>query len=476
MKIDWDIVDQITNNVAFYTDRYDRYTLYAEYQKAKQCMEFYPVDSEEFESCIRVWYRMYSGKRDTPSVARIIEYIKDEANFYENLKAVEPYARVAGNLYDGLEYFLADRSRRVVTIADGVWKISTEPQHKFLSTKNFEEQVLPQKSEENLIDLLAPLVNLHGDDLTLFAIWLTQALSCGTNYGVMLSAERGSGKSSLTRAISRIVDPSEVDTTILQTKLEDFQNYLANHYVACFDNVREIPTDYSDTLCAAITGTTVAKRQLFKDRDEVRLKLHNIVVMNGIGIFPKESDLAERFLFFELKKIKPAEAKSDYELNQLLEHNRPLIFGAICDLLAKATTIRKKLHPKRPTRMVDCYTEMLAVAIAMGMSEVEFHRLITANVARLNATCAGSPVVQAVCEYMNGPKAGKRKVAQTSTKFFEAVKANYSGDQADLPGRAAEFSKALKAECAELMKAGFGCLVDDTGVEGSVITVIRNKN
>ena len=297
MKIDWDIVDQITNNVAFYTDRYDRYTLYAEYKKAKQCLEFYPVDSEEFESCIRVWYRMFSNCRDVPSEKRIIQYIKDEANYYEELEVVEPYARVAGNLQEGIEYFLADRSRRVVTITNGEWKISTEPQHKFLSTRTFEAQVAPQRSDENLLELLAPLVNLHGDDLLLFAIWLTQALSCGTNYGVMLSAERGSGKSSLTRAISRIVDPSEVDTTILQTKLEDFQNYLANHYVACFDNVREIPTDYSDTLCAAITGTTVAKRQLFKDRDEVRLKLHNIVVMNGIGIFPKESDLAGKSLF-----------------------------------------------------------------------------------------------------------------------------------------------------------------------------------
>ena len=284
MTIDWDIVDQIIEKVAFYVDRYDRYTLYAEYQKAKKCMEFYPVESKEFESCLRVWYRNLSKERDVPSVKRIIEFIQDEANYYEELETVEPYARIAGNLKDGIEYFLADRSRRVVRIANGAWEISSEPQFKFLSTRTFDSQVEPKQSEESLLDLLAPLVNLHGDDLKLFAIWLTQAFSCGTRYGVMLSAERGSGKSSLTRAISKILDPSEVETTIMQTRLEDFQNYLANHCLACFDNVREIPTDYSDTLCAAITGSTVVKRQLFKDRDEVRLKLHNVVVMNGIGI------------------------------------------------------------------------------------------------------------------------------------------------------------------------------------------------
>jgi hypothetical protein len=125
---------------------------------------------------------------------------------------------------------------------------------------------------------------------------------------------------------------------------------------------------------------------------------------------------------------------------------------------------------------MDAYTEMLAIAIAMGLSESEFHRLISQNIKRLNAACIGSPVVQAVCEYMNGPKAGTSKVVEHSTVFFENVKANYSGQQADLPGRAAEFSKAIKAECASLLKAGFGVLVDDTGATGSVIRVVRYKH
>lgn len=475
MKIDWDVVDQIINSVAFYTDRYDRYTLYAEYQKAKKCLEFYPVNSTEFRSCLRVWYRNLTKERDTPPVDRIIQYIQDESNYFEDLKAVSPCARMAGNLYDGLEYFLADTSRHVVSIYDGRWEVSKESQYKFLSTKAFDEQVIPKKSDKSLLALLTPIVNLHGDDLALFAIWLTHAFCCGTRYGVMLSAERGSGKSSLTRTISSLVDPSEVDTTILQTKLEDLQNYLANHCLACFDNVREIPTEYSDTLCAAITGTTVAKRQLFKDREEVRLKLQNVVVMNGIGIFPKESDLAERFLYFQLQKIRPEEAKSDHELKQIFDRDRPLILGAICDLLAKATTLIKSLEPKRPTRLVDAYTSMLAIALAMGMSETEFHRLITQNIAQLDASCKGTPIVRAIREYMDGPKAGKRKVIQPSTSFFNSVKANYTGQHSDLPGRSAEFSKAIKAECSNLLKAGFWCLVDDTGVEGSVITVVRSK-
>ena len=476
MKIDWNVVDTILNNITFYTDTHDRYTLYAEYRKNKNCLEFYPIDSNEFHSCLRIWYRHVSGLRSTPNVGEILQYIKDESNFFEELKSVEPQARIAGNLKDGIEYFLADPLRQVIAIRDGRWELTSASCFKFLSTRNFGSQVVPQANNEDLLDLLAKFTNLQGDNLTLFAIWFIQAFSGGSHYGIMLSAERGSGKSTLTKAISKLLDPSEVDTSLLQTKLEDFQNYLANHYLATFDNVREIPTDFSDTLCTAITGGTVAKRKLFSDRDEVRLKLHNTVILNGIGIFPKESDLAERFLYFKLEKLKPEQSKSDYELKKLLEDSRPLILGCVFDLLAKASTIRKKLRPKKPTRMNDAYAEMLAIAIAMGLSETEFDRLITENTKQLNKACLGSPIVQAVTEYMNGPHAGKRKIVESSTHFYEKVKANYSGPKSDLFSRSAEFSKALKAECATLMKAGFSSLVDDTGTTGSTITIIRNKN
>ena len=475
MEIKWHIVDQMLDDVTFYTDQLDRYTIYAEYEKREGIKEFYPIDSQDFQSCLRVWYRQYTKSRNTLAVKEILQYIQDEAIFFEDFEAVEPFARIAGNLKDGIEYFIADRKHQVVQISANGWKVTNSPHHKFLSTNSFQAQVIPSRSSKTLLELLDPLVNLTGDDLLLFAIWLTQAFSCGSHYGVMLSAERGSGKSSLTRAISKLVDPSPVETTIMQTKLQDLQNYLANHYLASFDNVREIPTDYSDTLCAAITGASVAKRQLFTDRDETRLMLHNLVVMNGIGIFPKEADLAERFLYFELKKIKASEARSDYDLAHLLNENRPKILGCIFDILSVACQKIQNLRPKSPKRRVDAYTEMLAIAQAMGLSEKEFHRLITENISRLNAVSQESAVVQAVKAYMDGPMAGKRKVMLTSTKFFDLVVANYPGDKAKLPCRAADFSKALKAECGALMKAGYGCLVDDTGESSSVIIVIRNK-
>lgn len=475
MALNWDYVDEILDKVIFYRDVYDRYVVYAEYSKREDCLEFYPINSKEFESCLRIWYRDVSGKRDSVPVGEILRYINDDSNFYDEFEQVLPHTRIAGNMRDGIEYYLANKQHQVVSVKNGRWRINNNPKHKFLTTSSCLEQIIPEKCEEDIIELLTPLVNLRGDDLLLFAIWLIQAFSSGTHYGLLLSAERGSGKSTLTRLIHKIIDPSKAETTLMQTNLENFQNHLANHYVCCFDNIRRIPVDHSDTLCTAITGGTVGKRQLYSDRDEVLLELHNIVVLNGIGIFPSESDLAERMLYFELKKISSDSAVSDYDLKQGFEEKRSKILGCIFDILAKATVSIKALRAKKPTRFVDAYTEMLAIALNMGVTEDRFHQMITDNISKMNRASAKTPVVEAVCEYMNGPAAGKRKVTLTSTEFFTNVKNNYSGKKSELGSRAAEFSKRISIEHDALESAGFRSIVDDTSPSASKITIIRKK-
>lgn len=118
---------------------------------------------------------------------------------------------------------------------------------------------------------------------------------------------------------------------------------------------------------------------------------------------------------------------------------------------------------------------MLAIAVALGLSEKEFHRLISDNIKKLHQACSASPLVEAICEYMNGPMEGKRKVVESSTDLFTHVRSNYSGNKGLLGARAAEFSKRLKMEHDALFAAGFSSIVDDSGSAGSTITILREK-
>lgn len=475
MATDMKIVDDILQNVEFYVDAIDRSTIYARYQKDGECIHFQRIDSADFQSCLRIWYSRIVSDGSEPNVSKIITYIRDDQNYYGEFPEVEPRTRVAGSLEDGLEYYLADKNNTVIEVVDGEWRVSKEPRYRFLTSSSQLKQLMPEETDRPLVDLLAPLVNLQGDDLTLFAIWLAQCFSGGAHYGLLLSAQRGSAKSTMTRLINKILDPSRASAMQLQRKLSDFQDVLSDNYLCCFDNLRSIPLEHSDSLAAAITGSTVAKRVLYTTRDISYVRLLNVVILNGVNLFPTESDLAERFLFFELKKISADKLRSDSELEALFADSRSAILGAIFETLAKASLIVNEPVSVKPTRMCEAYNEMVAIAKAMGISEKKFDSIIRANIAMMQKACAATPLVQAVVEYMEGPAHGKRKVVEKSSDFYRNVVSNYSGAKSTLPGSASEFSKRLKAEHDGLASAGFSSIVDDTGSISSKITIIRDK-
>lgn len=475
MATDMKIVNIMLENVEFYVDAVDRTEIYAEYRKDDSRVYFQRIDSADFASCLRIWYSRYARDNSKPSVEEIRTYIRDDQNYFGEFQEVQPYTRVAGSLATGIEYNLADRNNTVIEIRNGQWQVATKPTYRFLTSSSQLPQVMPKKTDKTLLELLAPLVNLNGDDLILFALWLAQAFCGGAHYGLMLTAQRGSSKSTMTKLVNRLLDPSRSSAMQLQRKLSDFLDVLSDNYLCCFDNLRSIPVEHSDAMAAAITGSTVAKRVLYTTRDISYVHLLNVIVLNGVHLFPSESDLAERFLLFELKKISADRLKSDTELETLFANSRGEILGAIFDLLAKAMKLIKEPVLVKPTRMAKCYYDLLAIARAMGLSEQKFDAIIKANVVSMQRACSATPLVQAVVEYMDGPAFGKRKVIEKSSDFYKKVVANYSGTRSSLPGSASEFSKRLKSEHDGLAAAGFSSIVDDTGSVSSTITIIRDK-
>lgn len=473
--MDLNVVEEILSDVTFYVDATDKTRIYAEYSKDDNRIHFQSIDSADFASCLRIWYHQTATDNSKARVSEILTAIRDQFNYFGCYPAIEPRIRVAGSLATDLEYYLADSKSRIIEVRNGSWGLCSDPQYRFLTSSSQMKQVLPKRTKKSLIDLLAPLVNLKGDDLLLFAIWLVQCFSGGSHYGLILTAERGSSKSTLTRLVNKVLDPSRASTMQLQRKLEDFRDVLADNYLCCYDNLRTIPVEHSDTLSAAITGSVVAKRVLYTTNDISYAKLLNVIILNGIDICPSESDLAERFLFFELKKLKPEELLPDSKIEEMFTQYRPLILGAIFETLAKASILIKQPVSIKPTRMAEAFGEMVAISRALGVDEKTFDKIIRANIDSMQKACSATPLVQAIAEYMNGPAFGKRKVVETSSDFFKHVVANYSGPRSTLPSSAATFSKRLKAEHDGLAAAGFSSIIDDTGPVSSTITIIRDK-
>lgn len=473
MKIDYNVIDKILDKIVLYDDFYDRDTVYAEFPKPNNQKCLSSIDGKAFKSFLRLMYCELADTDEELPVAPVLRRFHDISLHMGENERIKVYHRLAGKLSTGIEYFLADRQQQAVKInADGC-NISKDKEHQFIHREATLPQDAPIECEKNIFDLLAPYANLSGDSFKLFVIWLIQGFSSETHYILFLAAERGSGKSVLTSIISELLDPSPAPKCQLPSSQDDLQTLLANQYLCSFDNVREISKDQSDTFCIAVTGGTSPRRKKFCDSDMVYLPMRNVLVLNGIGIVPSEADLAERSLFFSLKKLTSAKLVSESKIMEAFAADKPYILHQIFDTLSKAMKIFPDLTPKDPPRMVDAYTEMLAIALALGITEADFGRMIAENTAVMDKARAVDPLVEAIAETMD--RHGKRKLEGSPTEIFNKVNRAYSGKSSLLPATPSAFGKKLNQLDAPLKAAGFRILLDDTGAKQNNMIIIRAK-
>lgn len=471
-----DAIQKITADVVFFQDRHNRDALYAEFTDGNNKQHFDRITSECFEAFLRMRYAETVSTKKELNTKRALRYIKDHYLYFGAPPLIDVFIRKAGSLTSDIEYDLLTPEAQVVRVTKNGWCVTTDSKNMFLRPPEALPQAIPQRTTDNLTDLLRPFVNLTGDDLVLFAVWLVQNFCDGNRNALLLMAEKGSGKSSSARIIRRILDPSLLDITPFPSKIDDLLVILGNTQLICFDNVGEISKDQSDVLCSAITSSTTAKRTLFSDCSLTLQKLRNVVVLNGISVAPKESDLAERFLMLTLKKITGKNMRPEREFWADFDSKLPSILGAIFDILSRAMRCAENytIDEDLP-RMADSFVDMSIIAQAMGLPSEEFRRIYDANVAKLKKARADTPLIEAIREYMHGPGAGKRVFEGTASQVYKAIKSNYSGNHSLLPGSASHFSRKLDGEHDSLKAAGFRANIDDSKPDGTHIRIIRLK-
>lgn len=473
MKYDNAVVNEILDSVVFYVDRNNCRIQYAEYTMPSGAVKFSNIDGEDFRAFLRISYANKANDDEPLSEAPIIQNLHDMHRCYNDLEMVDVYHRTAGNLYEGIDYYLGNSEQEVIQVRTTGFQQTSQSDRKFINRAGILPQVIPREGNNDIFTLLEPFVNIKGSSFKLFVIWLIQAFSCGSHFSVFFSAERGSGKSLLTHVINKLIDPSPGEACSMSRSLDDLETLLHTQYLVCFDNIDKFSKEFSDTFCVAVTGGTVPRRKKFYDTDIVYLQLHNILVFNGIGITPGEADLAERSLFFSMKKLKETELTPERELWAHFEKARPQILWCVFDVLAKAMQIVGSINPHKKARMADAYIEMLAIAYVLGISEEEFNDLLESSKKAMVEVSLNEPVARAVKEYME--QAEGRKLFGPSSEVFEKIKETYSGCVGPLPSTAAAFGKRLNQLDGVLKDLGYRVLLDDTGARHNTITIIKNK-
>ena len=445
-----EILDQ---DVSFYYDKDNPFSIYVEYAQYNGAVAFEPINSQMFEAFLGVNYRKRSGEKILPDFSRLLEITCQEVMYRRQNNGVRINRRVAGSISKGkIAYFLADKKWTTMKISAEGWKVAKGSKLKFIKDTFDEAQVMPVGGG-NLLALLRKYVNMDAESYKLFVVFVVQAFSrYSSHFAAIISSDKGTGKSTLTKVMRALIDPSVTGATLMPSNEGDLKNLLANSYMVCFDNTASLPTKFSNILCAAITGSKEAKRKLYTDCDQIILSLHNLVVLNGIDVVPFRSDLEERSLLFELQPISKQKRKTDQAFWNDFKKERASILGAIFDTLTKAmkllpTVIQKGLH-----RMADANLEMIAIAMALGISQDEFQKILDDNKKKLQeAYCQMNPFVDIVVSYMHG----RNDVNMAADALYRDMQSKIVGSAKAFPDSPSALSRRLNLEREALLAAGY---------------------
>lgn len=259
---------------------------------------------------------------------------------------------------------MGDTAGSVIEISDGAWDIAVRAPVLFRRTRLTGQ--MPKPYADGDVTRLWEFVPIAADDRPLLLAWMVQALTQpDTAHPIpALLAEQGSAKSTITRFLVDLVDPSPVPLRKAPRDADGWVTAANASWVVALDNLSgELPHWLSDALCRAVTGDGDVKRALYTDSDVAVIAFRRVPIINGIDLQITQGDLAERVLPIELPRV--GKRRNDAELAAEWA-------GARADILGGLLTLAARVHHRLPNtavadspRMAD-YAQVLKAVDSIG--------------------------------------------------------------------------------------------------------------
>jgi hypothetical protein len=314
--------------------------------------------------------KYYAKRKQSPpksALQQCLATLDAVANFDEESSRHEVYLRIARH-GDCIFLDLGDRAGTIVEITPSGWGIIPIPPVRFRRTPSMTALPIPQSGGS--IELLRPFVNLDNNAFILFVCALVDALFEGRPHPVFfLSGEEGVTKSTLAKIARMLIDPNKVKPKSLPTTVRDLFVDLDNSYAATYDNISVLTPKMSDALCMAATGTGFSTRKLYTDSELTLLGGQTRPIwMTGLKNVITRSDLADRAIILTLDYLPEAKRKTEEEYDYQFEQKRPLILGALLDLVSHALKNLPHVRPPVLPRMADF--ARIAAACETGFTKI----------------------------------------------------------------------------------------------------------
>ncbi|WP_396912474.1 ATP-binding protein [Mycolicibacterium sp.] len=324
------------------------------------------------------------------------------------------YLRVADHA--GAVYIdVGDSEGTVIRIVNGRWSIVDTAPVLFRRTRLTGQIDLPYNGERDA-QKLWEFVRIDPADRPVLLAWLVAVLILvdAPHPILALLAEQGAAKSSITRCLVDLVDPSSVPLRKAPRDEDSWVIAAAASWVVALDNLSgSLQQWLSDCLCRASTGDGSVRRALYTDSDVSVISFRRCVIFNGVDVTIEAGDLAERIAAADLTRIEEGARRAEADIAAAWEQARPAIMGSLLDLAAKVHELLPTVKVDKLPRMADFALVLAAVDQVMGTNGLDRYRDRSRKIA---ADTLVHPFTASVVDY------GAPLIGKTSSEILTAVK------------------------------------------------------
>lgn len=313
------------------------------------------IGSKACNNLIRQTYQSEGKILKKQEIADISDQLAAHADIYGVKENV--WTRVAP-IENGIEIDTGDPQNTRIQVTHAGVKIVTHGS-KTIFERNPLGKPMTIPADLGNLSLLKKYTNLHEVDFILIVAWLSYTLahpkiSSSKFVILVLLGDQGTGKSLISRyVINSLIDPSQIDLQKIPGSAKDLAVAAQYAHVLCFDNIRHIGQQMSDTFCIASTGGGISSRALYTDDTQHVNQIHVALALNGIHSFVTQSDLAQRCLTLRTRAFNNENRKSEETLRQEFEAELPIIFRGMLDLIAGVFRELPTVTVSHPERMID---------------------------------------------------------------------------------------------------------------------------
>ncbi len=372
-------------------------------------------------------------------------------------------------------YDLADSECRAVELDEHGWRL-VPAAPLFRRAANTAAQVAPLAAGK--MERVLEFVNLTpGDQHILLLVYLVACLvPCIPHPVLVLSGPQGAAKSSTTRIIRRLVDPAVEELLSLPTEPNELALALAGNYVLAIDNLDGLSPWQSDMLARAVTGGGISKRRLYTDDEEVILRFHRCILLNGINSATTRPDLLDRTIALTLERVPPERRREEADVRAAFEAARREIFGGMLDALARALAIFPSVQLPALPRMADFCRWGYAIAKALGIGGQRFLEAHWRAIGESNeAAIQAHPVAAAVIAFMLDQQKWSGKPAELLARLEDvAAKERIDTRAKGWPKAAHVLTRRLREVVSNLRDAGMEIILDARTGTGRQISLRRS--